>query len=192
MTRPPGMRWLLGVFEMGLFPGVSYYLSWCVATIALSSSSPPPPLHSWYKRSEFCIRVALFFSAASISGALGGLLTVCGIRNFSGISTDLVFRKVAISNIDGDDGKPGWAWIFILEGLATVVAGFLLFWIVQDFPNNTKFLSEAERIVVIRRLQSDDQYSAAGEKLKMKCIRQSLTDRKTYLTSKKILSLQSL
>ena len=23
-----GMRWLLGVFEAGLFPGVNYYLSW--------------------------------------------------------------------------------------------------------------------------------------------------------------------
>ena len=25
-----GMRWLLGTFEAGLFPGVNYYLSWCV------------------------------------------------------------------------------------------------------------------------------------------------------------------
>jgi len=23
-----GMRWLLGMFEAGLFPGVNYYLSW--------------------------------------------------------------------------------------------------------------------------------------------------------------------
>lgn len=25
-----GMRWMLGVFEAGLFPGVNYYLSWYV------------------------------------------------------------------------------------------------------------------------------------------------------------------
>ena len=24
------MRWLLGMFEARLFPGVNYYLSWCV------------------------------------------------------------------------------------------------------------------------------------------------------------------
>lgn len=36
MTRPLGMRWLLGVFEAGLFPGGNYYLSWCVAITALS------------------------------------------------------------------------------------------------------------------------------------------------------------
>lgn len=80
-------------------------------------------------------------------------------------------------------GKLGWAWIFILEGLATVLAGFLSFWIIQDFPDTAKFLSEAERTVVIRRLQSDDQFSAAGEKLKMKYIWQSLLDWKTWLGS---------
>jgi len=88
----------------------------------------------------------------------------------------------AISNMDGIGGKPGWAWIFILEGLATVVAGFLSFWIIQDFPDNAKFLTDAERTVVIRRLQGDDQHSAAGEKLRMKYIWQSLSDWKTYLT----------
>ncbi|KAF9650536.1 MFS general substrate transporter [Thelephora ganbajun] len=141
-----GMRWLLGVFEAGLFPGVNYYLS------------------CWYKRSEFGIRAALFFSAASISGAFGGLLAA------------------AISKMNGVGGKHGWAWIFILEGLATVVAGFLSFWIIQDFPDKAEFLTDAERTVIIRRLQNDDQYSAAGEKLKMKNIWQSLTDWKTYLT----------
>lgn len=90
----------------------------------------------------------------------------------------------------GVGGKPGWAWIFILEGLVTVVAGFLSFWIIQDFPDNAKFLTDAERTVVIRRLQSDDQHSAAGEKLKTKNILQSLSDWKTYLTSKQNLSCQ--
>jgi hypothetical protein len=33
---------------------------------------------SWYKRSEFGIRAAVFFSAATVSGAFGGLLAVRG------------------------------------------------------------------------------------------------------------------
>lgn len=85
--------------------------------------------------------------------------------------------------MDGVGGKPAWAWIFILEGLATVVAGFLSFWIVQDFPDSAKFLTNAERTVVIRRLQMDDQYSAAGEKFRAKYIWQSFSSWKTYLTS---------
>jgi len=90
--------------------------------------------------------------------------------------------------MDGLGGKPGWAWIFLLEGLATIVAGFLSFWIIQDFPDSAKFLTNAERTVVIRRLQSDDQHSAAGENLKMKYIWQSLSDWMTYLTSKEFCS----
>ena len=34
------------------------------------------PSFSWYKRSEFGIRAAVFFSATSMSGAFGGLLAV--------------------------------------------------------------------------------------------------------------------
>lgn len=47
---------MLGMAEAGLFPGVNYYLS------------------CWYKRSEFGLRAAIFFSAATASGAFGGLL----------------------------------------------------------------------------------------------------------------------
>ena len=71
-------RFFLGVAEAGLFPGVAYYLS------------------CWYKRSEFGIRSAIFFSAAALAGSFGGLLAA------------------AIAKMDGIGGKPGWAWIFIL------------------------------------------------------------------------------
>ncbi|KAK0438096.1 MFS general substrate transporter [Armillaria borealis] len=140
-----GMRWMLGMFEACLYPGVNFYLS------------------CWYKRTEFGLRAAFFFSAATVSGAFGGLLAA------------------AISNMDGVGGKPAWAWIFILEGLLTVVAALASYWIIQDFPDTAKFLSEAERTVVIRRLQADCQFSAAGEKFKMKYIKQSLLDWKTWV-----------
>lgn len=140
-----GMRWMLGTFEAGLFPGVNYYLS------------------CWYKRSEFGIRAAIFFSAATVSGAFGGLLAA------------------AISNMDGVGGKPAWAWIFILEGLATVLAGAASFWIIQDFPDTATFLTEAERTVVVRRLQADNQFSAGGETLRWKYIWKSLLDWKTWV-----------
>ncbi|EEB99908.1 hypothetical protein MPER_00286, partial [Moniliophthora perniciosa FA553] len=63
---------------------------------ALNHQSPVPDeyLHvSWYKRSEFGIRAAIFFSAATVSGAFGGLLAA------------------AIAQMDGVGGKPAWAWI---------------------------------------------------------------------------------
>ncbi|EJT99766.1 MFS general substrate transporter [Dacryopinax primogenitus] len=139
------MRWFLGLFEAGLFPGVNYYLS------------------CWYKRSEFGIRAAVFFSAATVSGAFGGLLAA------------------AISNMEGVGGKPAWAWIFIIEGLATVLAGAASFWIIQDFPDTAKFLTEEERAFVIRRLQEDDQFSAAGESFKFSYVWAAVKDWKTWV-----------
>lgn len=71
----------------------------------------------------------------------------------------------------------------VIEGLATVVIGALSFFVIQDFPDTAKFLTEAERTVVIRRLQGDDQFSAAGENLRWKYIFQSLLDWKTWVGS---------
>ena len=46
--------------------------------------------------------------------------------------------------MDGISGKPAWAWIFILEGLFTVLVGIASFWVIQDFPETAKFLTEEE------------------------------------------------
>ena len=91
--------------------------------------------------------------------------------------------------MDGVGGKPGWAWIFILEGLATIVAGAASFFIIQDFPDTARFLSEVERAMVIRRLQNDDQFSAGGETFKLRNIVSSLKDWKTWLGSELGLSV---
>jgi MFS family permease len=66
--------------ESGLFPGVVFYLS------------------MWYKRKERQYRIALFFSAASLAGAFGGILA-WGIAHMAGVG-----------------GLHGWRWIFILVG----------------------------------------------------------------------------
>ena len=41
MTLPLGIRFLLGVFEAGLYPGVNYYLSWCVLVVFLDLKLSP-------------------------------------------------------------------------------------------------------------------------------------------------------
>ena len=61
--------------------------------------------------------------------------------------SSLVFSRGFFFLVTNDiiyHGKPGWAWIFILEGLATVLVAIASFWVLQDFPDNAKFLTEAE------------------------------------------------
>ena len=53
--------------------------------------------------------------------------------------------------MNGIGGRPGWAWIFILEGLLTVVFGVASFWMVHDFPDQARFLSDEDRARVVRR-----------------------------------------
>ncbi|KXT11847.1 hypothetical protein AC579_4274 [Pseudocercospora musae] len=51
-----GVRFLLGIFEAGMLPGIAYYLS------------------RWYRRSELTFRLALYVVMAPLAGAFGGLL----------------------------------------------------------------------------------------------------------------------
>ncbi|KAJ7716417.1 hypothetical protein B0H14DRAFT_3171076 [Mycena olivaceomarginata] len=73
-----------------------------------------------------------------------------------------------------------WIRAAIFFSAATTVSGAFGGFL-ADFPDTAKFLNEAERTVVIRRLQSDDQFSAAGEALKWKYIWKSLLDWKTWI-----------
>ncbi|RHZ68014.1 hypothetical protein CDV55_107053 [Aspergillus turcosus] len=141
------VRWFLGFSECGLFPGVGYLLS------------------CWYKRSEFGVRMAIFFSAAALAGSFGGLLAA------------------AIGTMNGVGGKEGWSWIFIIEGLATIVIAVISFWLICDFPDEATFLSPEDKKRVMRRLVADQQSSAEHEAFKMAYFWASVKDWKTYTSA---------
>lgn len=98
----------------------------------------------WYCRHEIQLRQALFFSAASVAGAFSGLLAF------------------GISKMDGVGGYEGWRWIFILEGIVTVVVAVMAFFIVHDFPETASFLTEEERAFVVFRLKYQGQAQGKG------------------------------
>lgn len=82
--------------------------------------------------------------------------------------------------MNGVAGIEGWAWIFILEGLLTVVVGIASFWMVHDFPDEARFLSVDERSRLLRRLASDKQGSSKHEDFQIGFLTQVLKDWKTY------------
>lgn len=73
---------------------------------------------SKYPRHDCALRLALFFSAATAAGAFGGLFAA------------------AIGNMGGVGGKPGWSWIFIIEGLITIVVAFFAYFVIVDTPES--------------------------------------------------------
>ena len=86
----------------------------------------------------------------------------------------------ALSNMAGIGGYNGWRWIFIIEGLITiVVAGVSKFFIV-DWPENSKFLNDDERNILIRRLQ-EEVSEAKMNHLDKKAARRVFRDWKIYV-----------
>jgi len=83
------------------------------------------------------MRVGLFFSAAALSGAFSGLLAA------------------AIIQMDGIREMSGWKWIFLLEGLATILYGALLAVLLPNAARDVKILSHAEAEICIKRLEED-------------------------------------
>jgi MFS family permease len=78
--------------------------------------------------------MAIFYAAASLSGAFSGLLAF------------------AIEKMDGIGGRAGWQWIFILEGLAPIAVSFSLYFLLPDKPETARFLTKSEREFVVNRI----------------------------------------
>ncbi|CCC12011.1 hypothetical protein SMACR_02233 [Sordaria macrospora] len=108
-------------------------------------------------------RYSLFFSSTSLAGAFGGLLAS------------------AIGKMDHLQGYRGWRWIFIVEGVVTVVAGIVFFFTFPAFPEQARFLKPAEREYVQAMLQADHGHSAAERKITLKDVGKALTDHRIWL-----------
>lgn len=98
-------------------------------------------ISTWYVRRESQVRMSAFY-----------LISV-GVSGFSNI------LAYAMSLIRVSDRTfRGWRWIFILEGLATVVLAVIAYFVIIDFPDKAAekgFLTIAERDMILTRIQRD-------------------------------------
>ncbi|KAF9948015.1 hypothetical protein BGZ70_002402, partial [Mortierella alpina] len=116
----------------------------------------------FYSRGEQALRNGLFFSTATMAGAFGGVLAY------------------GISRMEGVQGLHGWQWIFILEGLPTVLLTIVVFFYLPDYPETATFLSEDERDLAVRRLLADAGPATETE-FSWKQFRDVFVDLKVYL-----------
>lgn len=111
-------RFFLGLCEGGLLGGMILYLS------------------MFYRRHDLLFRIGLFYCAAPLSGAFGGLL-----------ATGLAQIRF--------HGYNRWPWIFFVEGAITVLFGAVTLLFLPHTPGQAKFLTQEERAAAVTRLKLD-------------------------------------
>ncbi|WWC64671.1 uncharacterized protein I303_107282 [Kwoniella dejecticola CBS 10117] len=110
------LRLVLGLFEAGV-PGVSFYV-----------------LAIWYTPGVYASRSSWFYLAATVSGAISGLLAY------------------GIGQLDHHWGYRGWRWIYVLEGFISVMLAIILAFFLQTNPERAKkWLDEKERRFIMLR-----------------------------------------
>jgi len=123
------VRFLLGVAEAGLFPGVIYYLS------------------HWFPESYRARAIAGFSVALPLSQAFGGpiggaLLGLGGIAHLS-----------------------GWQWLFLVEGVPSVLIGIICLIYLPERPDTSNWLSTEQRAWLSTRINREQQRVLASDTL---------------------------
>lgn len=117
----------------------------------------------WYSRREAQKRFSFFFSSTTLAGAFGGLLAY------------------GIGQMDGIRGYRGWRWLFILEGLLTIVLAVIWFWMLPDFPETVSWLTEEERSFLKVKLEKDVGKSAHSQTISFRDALDVFKDYKIFI-----------
>ncbi|MCC7176169.1 MAG: MFS transporter [Bryobacterales bacterium] len=94
----------------------------------------------WYTRKHRAKMVAGFMAANPISGVLAGPVS-----------------GWILANLVDAGGLRAWQWLFLLEGIPSVIAGVVTLFYLADNPRKAKWLSPGERELVLRRLEEEEE-----------------------------------
>jgi len=141
-----GLRFLLGMMEAGLFPGLAAQLC------------------SWYRSDEMGKPIMWMFGWQNCAGIFGSLIAY------------------GISHMNGVAGLSAWRWVYLLEGLATVLIGVVVWFVLPDYPKSPRsnaWLSPREQEYLEARLSENaprtDEHTFSKDE-----VITSLKDPRTY------------
>jgi MFS family permease len=97
----------------------------------------------WFPGSRRAKMVALFMTAIAISNVVGSPISGA-IMQF----------------MDGVNGWRGWEWLFLLEGIPSVIIGVLVFVLLPNGPRQAKFLTAQEQEMIVQRVHAEEAHKA--------------------------------
>jgi ACS family tartrate transporter-like MFS transporter len=119
----------------------SFYLVRVLLGIAEAGFFPGIVLYLsyWFPARERARAVACFMMASPLSGAFGGLLSG-NLLEFT----------------DGAWGLAGWQWLFLIEGIPSVILGVVTWWYLTDRPEQARWLTPDERSWLSTRMAREE------------------------------------
>ncbi|KAL4903118.1 hypothetical protein BDW74DRAFT_179989 [Aspergillus multicolor] len=120
---------------------------------------------AWYRSDEYSRPMMFMFAFQNCSGIVGSLVVY------------------GISYMDGVSGLSAWRWVFLLEGLVTIIFCPAIYFILPDYPtspSSARWLAPEEQAYLEARLSSNAP-RASDPNFSLPEIMQALKDPKMYL-----------
>ncbi|KAL6884470.1 major facilitator superfamily domain-containing protein [Trichoderma evansii] len=121
-------------------------------------------LSAYYPRYELQWRVSMLHVGNAVSNAFGGLLAF------------------AVASIHSSNGWNGWRWIFVIEGLITIVLTLVCWPFINNWPATAKWLKPYEKAVLEERIRADGIIGRM-DVLDRNAVIRCITDWKVYLSA---------
>jgi MFS family permease len=93
----------------------------------------------WFPGARRAKMVALFMTAIGVSNMIGSPVS-----------------GAIMQYMDGANGWRGWQWLFLLEGVPSVIIGCLVYVLLPNGPKTTPWLTPQERELVVQRIVEDE------------------------------------
>ena len=99
----------------------------------------------WFPSQERARAVAKFMTATSLAGVVGAPLSSFLLK------------------LEGRAGMHGWQWLFICEGIPTILGGISVLFLMRDHPDDAPWLTDPEKKWLDEELERDRKAGGATE-----------------------------
>jgi ACS family tartrate transporter-like MFS transporter len=104
-------------------------------------------LSQWFPARRRARAQSRFMIALPVSGIVGG------------------FLASFLLGFDGRMGLSGWQWVFLVEGLPSILFGFSVLWLLTDKPADAHWLDDEQRAWLIDEMEKDALTSGGGHRM---------------------------